>query len=588
VRPTLYFRYSDLFDREPTREELIDLIRDIPTRHAIYVLSNINLCLRVALQDETQRSGKVQEKMLVMHLDEECLNLLKQRFPDERCEDRPVFTPECLLNVMRVVMDYGDPEPLPVVEDDERIRYRLGRACLMVNSLLLSSEQAEALQTGTNDDRRIELMTQILSGFELANPPRADHLIPRLEIMYRILLRTPDVKAEIIKRSGGFDFEAAFEANVGITLEHWLFVVFTFYAYFLNIGSATDPDTNFMIINPGIFRGESGITEDELQKILLIVSTSLKAIQTKSAAASSTDPRYDFVEYRSTPLIQVEDTKLVPTNLTFILEKCHTGVHWALHDSLLTYKMRQSLFTSWGELFQEYVHWLFVGMKTNLPVVYFPSPKWKDSGNESFDGILLKGGVMMPAEYKGGFIARDARYSGQSATFLADLDKKFAAGCQQLAVKIGVAFADDEKERRQLEDLDCSAVRAVVPLLVLQDHILRVPFLNWYLNRRFQECMGRQKIRAGVVVRPLTVLIIDDLESIIHSVEGEDFDFVYALQNRTVRDPEALSWLMEWLSQYPDFGRKPSPRIRQVLDQVIRTITSFLFPGMVSSQHVNT
>lgn len=583
MKPRLYLRYSDLFDREPTVDELIDSLRGIPIRHALYTLSALNLCLRVAMQDSTQSFGKVQEKMLVMHLDDECLDALKQRFPNERCEDRPVFLPECLLNAMRVVIAYGDPEPFPVIEDDERIRYLIGRACLMVNSLLVSSGQADALRAGTKDDQRIELMTQWLSSFELANPPKADHLIPRLEITYRILLRTPEVKARIAKCTKGFDFEAEFESNVGITLEHWLIVIFTFYAYFISLGSALDPDANYMTINPSIFRGESGITQEELEKVLAIVSAPPKAIKVKMASVQSTDSRYDFIEFRSTPLIQLEDSKLVPTDLAFVLEKCHTGVQWALHDTL-PIKMRQSLFNAWGVLFEEYVHWLFVGMKTNLPVVYFPSPKWKESGNESFDGILIKGTVMMPAEYKGGFIARDARYSGDSATFLADLDKKFAVGCKQLAEKIGAAFADDDQNLRELEDLDCSDVRAIVPVLVLQDHILRVPFVNWHLNRRFQQYMGQQKIRFGVVVRPLTVLIIHDLESIVHSVESEDFDFVYALQNRTVRDPEVLSDVLEWLSQYPDFGHKPSPRIKQILNQVTSTITAFLFPGAVSQQ----
>jgi hypothetical protein len=301
----------------------------------------------------------------------------------------------------------------------------------------------------------------------------------------------------------------------------------------------------------------------------------------------STGSRYDFVEFRSTPLIQLEDSKLVPTDLAFVMEKCHTGVQWALHDTL-PIKMRQSLFNAWGVLFEEYVHWLLIGMKTNLPLVYFPSPKWRESEIESFDGIILKETVMMPMEYKGGFIARDARYSGASATFLADLDKKVVVGCKQLAEKIGAIFAADDRNRRELEDLDCSNVRAVVPVLVLQDHILRVPFVNWYLNRRFQEFIGQQKIRPGAVVRPLTVLMIHELESIVHSVESEDFDFVYALQNRTVRDPDVLSNLLEWLSEYPDFGRKASPRIAQVLERITETITTFLFPGAVSIKDANS
>jgi hypothetical protein len=49
MEPKLYFRYSDLFDREPTMDELADLLRGIPIRHAIYTLSALNLCLRVAM-----------------------------------------------------------------------------------------------------------------------------------------------------------------------------------------------------------------------------------------------------------------------------------------------------------------------------------------------------------------------------------------------------------------------------------------------------------------------------------------------------------------------------------------------------------
>src|SRR5258708_5321056 len=186
-----------------------------------------------------------------------------------------------------------------------------------------------------------------------------------------------------------------------------------------------------------------------------------------------------------------------------MLEKCHTGVQWALHDALPA-RLSQSLFNAWGAHFEEYVHWLLGGMKTNSSVVYFPAPKWKQSGNESFDGIVLKGGVMIAAEYKGGFLARKARYSGDSSVFLNDLNKKMALGCEQLADKIGSAFGEDESQRRVLVDVDCTAIRAVLPVLVLQDHILRVPFLNWYLNTQFQKFFTNKRVCSVLVVRPLT------------------------------------------------------------------------------------
>lgn len=81
---------------------------------------------------------------------------------------------------------------------------------------------------------------------------------------------------------------------------------------------------------------------------------------------------------------------------------------------------------------------------------------------------------------------------------------------------------------RMNEGLDLGGIRAVVPILVLQDHIFRVPFLNWYLNRQIQDELRQYAIRPGVIIRPLTVVGIHDLESMIHSVEAENFDFIYA------------------------------------------------------------
>jgi hypothetical protein len=81
------------------------------------------------------------------------------------------------------------------------------------------------------------------------------------------------------------------------------------------------------------------------------------------------------------------------------------------------------------------------------------------------------------------------------------------------------------------------------------------------------------------VVRPLTVVTIHDLESIIHSAEGGNFDFVYALHNRTIRDQEVGSDLIGALSTYPDFGGKHSPRIKLALDEVAQQFSHFLFPN---------
>jgi hypothetical protein len=228
------FTYSELFDRQPTMEELTEVIKRLPLRHAAFVLSRINLLLRCSMQEKDQANfGKVQESLVVGPLNDETLGLLKQRFPTARCDERPVFLPQRVLTVLRLAVSHCDPEPVPKTEEDEFVRYTIGHACLMMNNLLFTPAEEEALRTGPDDDRRIELMVQMMAGFELTNPQKAHHLRPRLQLMYRMLLKDPRVQSRIALQCEGFDFESEFHALVGVSLDHWVFIVFAMYAYFL-------------------------------------------------------------------------------------------------------------------------------------------------------------------------------------------------------------------------------------------------------------------------------------------------------------------------------------------------------------------
>jgi hypothetical protein len=526
--------------------------------------------------------GKIQELLVAAHIDDETLNILKARFPHVRCEDRPIFLPQNLLALLRVVIANCDPDrvPDPDPEEDIQVRYAISRACLMMNNLFFTAEEGNALtNTSTDEEKRIELMAQTIGMFELVNPSRPDHLMPRLQIMYRLLLKDTKVQARIAQECYGFDFLDTFGRLVGMPLERWLFLIFAIYGYFIQGANPADPHPEYLQINPDIFRGESGISQNELEIALKTLSTTVPELRADLANETSTDPRHDFIAFRSKPLFSIEGLRLWPADLSFILDKSHMGVHWTIHD-LLSFKDRRVLFQAWGILFEEYVHWLLRGMETDLLLKYVPRPKWIDTGDESFDGILLQGGVFAPMECKGGFLAREARYSGSSRLLLEEIEKKLVPGCEQLADKIGALFASDLMLRRELFDLTVDNVRAVVPILVLQDHILRVPFLNWHLNKYFQARLQTHNIRKDILVRPLTVINIHDLESVVHSIEGDNFDFVYAIHNRTIRDDEVLSDLTDWFRSFSNYGRKPSPRIKRILDTVQSDWSLYLFPGI--------
>jgi hypothetical protein len=289
-------------------------------------------------------------------------------------------------------------------------------------------------------------------------------------------------------------------------------------------------------------------------------------------------PRFDFVPFRTHPLVPISTNRLACIDLSFVLEKLHTGVHWVIHDAYGNRDARRDdLFKAWGILFEEYVHWLLSGMESKLPIKYF-RPQWKDGG-ESFDGMLLQGDVVVALEYKGGFLARKARYSGNADEFTKDADRKFGAGCHQLATKLNALFAQEESERKRMTDAPpLTHVRAVVPVLVLQDNILRAPFLNWYLNRAFQKELASFSFRPDIVVRPLNVVNVFELETMVNSSEASDFDFIYGLHHRAVRDQEMLSDLQEFLMQFPTYGRQQSARWMRVYEELQRSLFGYLFP----------
>lgn len=565
-------------------EELVETVRGIPLKHTVHAILAMNLFLRFAMQEGRRvKFGKIQEFLTAGHIDDETLSLLKARFPMARCEDRPIFLPQNILAILRIAIANCDPAPEPDESDDVRVRYTVGRACLMMNNLLFTSADGASLNMGTETERRVALMAQAIGGFELTNPTRPDHLMPRFQIMFRILLNDPNVRSRIAQGCRQFDFLREFESRVGISVERWVFVVFSIWAYFVNGADPNESRPEFMLINPSAFRGESGITQEEFDTVLGTLASGISDLHAGLTTEAATDPRQDFVAFRSKPLLCVDGERFLPVDLSFIADKCHTGVQWTLHDLLPSPKLRQDLFNAWGALFEEYVHWLLTGIKSKSGMQYIPRPKWKGMEDEALDGVLLQGDVFAPLECKGGFLSKEARYSGNPTLLLADIDKKFAIGCDQLAQKIGSLFADSNDTQKELEGVSTARVRVILPILVLQDHILRVPLLNWYLNSRFQAEMKSHTIRSGVSVRPLTVICIQDLESAVHTIEGDGFDFIYAIHNRVITDPNMLLILGDFLRCFANYGRSPSPRIKKVLEAVQNDWSRYLFPNQYPS-----
>ena len=183
----------------------------------------------------------------------------------------------------------------------------------------------------------------------------------------------------------------------------------------------------------------------------------------------------------------------------------------------------------------------------------------------------------MPMEYKGGLLKVEARYSGNIDSFKKDLDKKIGEGCRQLARKIQMIFAIRSSERKGLREIPTDHVTRIVPVLVVQDPILRGPLVNWLLNRIFNRALDRGSLRLGVVVEPLNVVSIHELETMAESAEARGFDIVHALQLRCQTDPEMQLGLHNFLLNVRGYGEGPSTRRQRSMDEQLAEFRRYLF-----------
>jgi hypothetical protein len=535
--------------------------------------------LRHSLQEPGKKGfGWVQGFLVRNFIDDPTLKVLQEKFPLTQMEDRPIFHPLQLLNLLRIALVVCSGDETQRADENEALRFQLGIACLMMNDLLQSKEEELAITQGADHERETQLMVQLLAPFEVINPSSQRNLLFRSHVLFRRLLREQSLRDDIRMSCRGFDIEEQFRRIAKLDLNRWLSLVFACHAYYM--ARPVDElieQPQFFVINRAAFIRDSAVTQEEMDSFLATVSIGFDELCSTIGEGRPVDPRFDLVPFRSRPLYVLTEGNFGCLDTAFLMEKMYTGVHWVTHDGL-SRDSRNDLFAAWGRLFQHYVHWLFAGTSTRLPAAYFPFPKWQD-GTEAFDGAFLKDSLVVPLEYKGGFLSQEAKYSGKSEALTGELERKILPGCEQLVSKIGSLFHRDPSSRRLLPDIPSQAITRVLPVLIVQDHALRGPAVNCWLARRFRDLMAPRPLRAGLDVLPLNVVNIEELERLVESADSDAFDFVYALHNKAVRDPEMKQQLHNFFFGSPGYGRHESGRWNTILDEIKEAMISYTFPG---------
>ncbi|HYJ84508.1 MAG TPA: hypothetical protein VEW46_00450 [Pyrinomonadaceae bacterium] len=449
--------------------------------------------------------------------------------------------------------------------------YELGNCCLMMNDYLVSPKEERRAGEGTDIKQRRHIGLQIAPMIELYNPPRLEQAVVRVETIFSEILNSKEMKAHVTQELKGFDIASGFLGATGLSLDIYREMIISV------ISSLLARTYEELLENPNLFMfrrseffKESLVHQKDFDSYLSLDGINLHEAKT---LFSQTDQKllrqFDYVKFRSRPLLELAGDRIVCADLCFLVEKLSSGIYWTIVDSLKG-KDRGTALQGFGYLFEIYVNHLLRQISASDGAI-IPSPRYH-TGEPSFDGMLLRGNHLIALEYKGGFMKIEAKYGGRVKAFEKDLDAKFGAneGVVQLAKHIERLFRQPLSDRDHIEELNRalrnshSKIEKITPVLIVRESFLRFSAIEEILSRRFVRLLARKNVSRGVEVAPLAVIDIDTLEEMMPNLVAGDFTLEQCLNARALRDPGyRWMWYDFLLEHFPQFRKRKDEELNK-------------------------
>lgn len=313
--------------------------------------------------------------------------------------------------------------------------------------------------------------------------------------------------------------------------------------------------TNFMnadFQNTGIFNinalGVAPEYQDILRKHIVIESQSpddlMRALHLLSRDTSNPNfnSSYDYKPLRIKPIIRTKDGRAIIMDPVFYSQKASVGPLFHVIQNAKSNGKVNEIFSAFGKSFENYscdilrrmfptVAFLTERLQCNVPVVD------KDRNVLEIDACLNDVSEVVLFEMKAAWIREDMILCENHENYLDELRRKYGVsegavnerkikGVGQLARIIGVL----SDEKLLPSNPDFGKAKIIYPVLVVHDDLLAAPTYGAFLASEFQTSLQPCEIlpsgnlkKNGLVINPLIVMDIDDLEDLEKSVEYISF-----------------------------------------------------------------
>ena len=488
-------------------------------------------------------------------------------------EQRPVFhRRQCLLiakEAARCACGSIDPTLLPSLGD-------FGRIFLMANDLFYRDLPAEGL-----DEERAKLLVNWVGLVEYLTSPLKDALV-RSDRVIAI------VEAGRMN-SHQLDVPAVFQERTGITPAIYRDFCIAVLSFYIRMNTAKAVIRSSGVVNwaaccelmkvPANWLAGTTLTPADVQRCS--TTTIAESVRIREFLSSYDQGIEDFTVFRKYPLF-ANGELFALVDSAFLVEKCETGVFWAVHEALNS-KRKKIALSYWGEVVEQYVNWLFSKSASAALHKISSSPQF-DNGEQVTDIAITCNAELALVECKGGFFGAPAKYSGNADKLKEQIRIKLIEnaenkpkGVRQLANAINALFGQESRR----STLDTDVVNTVFPILLVRDDIGAAPAISLILAQEFEAQLKRGDLR--VSVKPLIVISVRVLEFICRYLSAASLTDI--LNAWVSADPRLFSpfWLVS--NQVIDkFGPLNNQEVDNEFHRIVKQIAANLFPSGSGSQ----
>jgi hypothetical protein len=520
--------YAEISGEGADAEKYWESLNQLPLNGGLSTLSAINLILAITPIDKNVHDALNRTFLRGAYL----RNFADLKEEGPQPDIQIVFSRGSVLANLKALLAVGSDEG----ETQALDLHLIGDIALLCNDYVGSQELRDEMKSVGET----ELMMEALPTWELDNLRSLPYALARVVRMIEEYLPGDDPKVANLRRVINLDPSTL--RYDGLEIEDYIAIIFGIFAH----GRSLKPESVFSkpaeaVIDPKTFFSKINFPQEKFEQFLSARSLPMQGFREKITQGDGWDKESfftaveldqfanDTLVFKTYPFLHLEEGRELIVDIQYVSEILIYGLYWRIVESLQG-KQKDIFISLWGRLFELYLFDLFGH--------YYPETSQFLSTEVDYEGgqidaLLDFGTDVVIFEFKASLLRDQTKNSRDIRLFEEEVTRKF--------------IENEKKSPKALRQLAAAATairkgkvktamkpERIYPVFVGYEPVLESFFVNTYLQQRFRGFVPKKE--DGVVVQPISVMSVDELEKLLPNIYAGACTWMEILNERFDED----------------------------------------------------